>query len=376
MIKFDAFVCTTCGKSYPIDTHDWRCACGGFFEFRERPPLDAAAIDSTQPGQWRYRALLPLDPDWVPITLGEGNTPLIEVDWEGHTVQLKLESQSPTGSFKDRGAAVLITALHGLGIQRVVEDSSGNAGASLAGYAARAGIGCDVCVPASAAGPKLAQMEAYGAEVIEIKGRREYAALAAWAAAAHGAYYASHVYSPFFLAGIETLAYELWEQLGHRAPDAIVLPVGNGTRLLGIYHGFQRLYEAGLIAGQPRLFAVQAAACTPIYQAFRDGRETIEPAPSAPTVATGIAISQPVRAGQILAAVRATDGAVFSVTEEKILKARNQLARCGFYAEETSAVAMAALRELESALSVGELIVVPVTGHGLKTNRSQQGVSR
>ncbi len=371
MGRLDTFICTTCGTSYPIDTRDWRCACGGYFEFGVRPPLDAAAIDGTQPGLWRYRALLPLDPDWAPATLGEGNTPLVAINWEGRTVQLKLECQSPTGSFKDRGAAALVTALHGLGIQRVVEDSSGNAGASLAGYAARAGIACEVCVPASAAGPKLAQMEAYGAEVIEIKGRREYAALAAWAAAAHGAYYASHLYSPFFLAGIETLAYELWEQLGHRAPDGIVLPVGNGTLLLGIHRGFERLHEAGLIADQPRLFAVQAAACAPIYQAFQNGWEAIEPAPTAPTVASGIDISQPVRAGQILAAIRATDGAVFSVTEEKILKARNQLARCGFYAEETSAVPIAALGEVGSTLSAGELIVVPVTGHGLKTYRPQ-----
>jgi threonine synthase len=371
MVESNTFVCTTCGTSYPIDTHDWRCACGGFFEFGMRPPLDAAVIDGTQSGHWRYRALLPLNPEWVPVSLGEGNTPLVEVNWEGHSVQLKLESLSPTGSFKDRGAAVLITALHGLGIQRVVEDSSGNAGASLAGYAARVGIACEVCVPASAAGPKLAQMKAFGAEVIEIKGRREYAALAAWAAAAHGAYYASHVYSPFFLVGIETLAYELWEQLGHRAPDGIVLPVGNGTLLLGVHRGFQRLHEAGLIPRLPRLFAVQAAACAPIYQAFQNGREAIEPVSTAPTVASGIAIGQPVRAAQILAAVRATDGAVFSVTEEKILQVRNQLARCGFYAEETSAVPMAALRELGSILSSEELIVVPVTGHGLKTNRPQ-----
>jgi threonine synthase len=371
MIKLDTFICTACGKSHPIDTRDWRCACGGLFDFGRRLPVDAAEIDNTQPGLWRYRAFLPVDPNWAPITLGEGNTPLVKVAWEGRALQLKLESLLPTGSFKDRGAAVLITALHGLGIQRVVEDSSGNAGASLAGYAARAGIACEVCVPASAAGPKLAQMEAYGAEVIEIKGRREYAALAAWAAAAHGAYYASHVYSPFFLAGIETLAYELWEQLGHRAPDAIVLPVGNGTLLLGIHRGFQRLHEAGLTGGQPRLFAVQAAACPPIYQAFRSGREAIEPVATAPTVASGVAIGQPTRAGQILAAIRATDGAVFSVTEKEILEARNQLARCGFYAEETAAVATAALGELRSVLSPGELVVVPVTGHGLKTVQSQ-----
>ena len=185
------FVCTTCGKTYPLDAHDWRCSCGGFYEFQTRSAFETSRIDAAQPGLWRYRALLPVDPAWKPVTLGEGNTPLLPGEWNGQPTHFKLESLCPTGSFKDRGAAVLTTALHGLGIKRVVEDSSGNAGASLAAYAARAGITCEICVPSTAAGPKLAQMAAYGAEVIEIKGRREYAALAAWAAAAHGAYYAS-----------------------------------------------------------------------------------------------------------------------------------------------------------------------------------------
>jgi threonine synthase len=330
------------------------------------PPFEAGQIDAGQRGLWRYRALLPLDPSWPAVTLGEGDTPLVRVDWQGQPLTFKLESLAPTGSFKDRGAAVLVTALRGLGIQRVVEDSSGNAGASLTAYAARAGITCDVCVPASAAGPKLAQMTAHGAEVIEIKGRREYAALAAWAAAAHGATYASHVYSPYFLAGTETMAYELWEQLDHRAPAAMVLPVGNGTLFLGAYRGFRRLHQAGLVAHLPRLFAVQASACAPIYQAFVAGQEVVEPVAPQPTAATGIAIGQPVRGAQILAAVRATGGAVVTVTEEEIGQARNRLALQGFYVEATSATAVAALDRLRDTLAGVESVVVPLTGHGLK----------
>ena len=324
----------------------------------------------TQSGLWRYRKLLPLDPAWAPVTLGEGNTPLVSVDWDGLPLLFKLESVAPTGSFKDRGAAVLVTALRGLGVERVVEDSSGNAGASLAAYAARASIGCEVCVPHPAARPKVAQMTTCGTEVIQIKGKREYAALAAWAAAAHGAYYASHVYSPYFLAGTETVAYELWEQLDRHSPSAVLLPLGNGTLLLGIYHGFQRLCDAGLIARLPRLFGVQAEACAPIYRAFVEGRDSIESRESAPTIARSIAILYPARGAQVLAAVRATGGAIFCAGEEEILAARNQLARRGFYVEETAAAALAVLPDLGELLSgsAGEPIVVPLTGHGLKTS--------
>jgi threonine synthase len=365
MPSSNVFLCTTCAKTYPLDSRDWRCECGGLFDLKDRPPWDPTQIDASQPGQWRYRRMLPLDPAWESVTLGEGDTPLLPLDWEGREIHFKLESMCPTGSFKDRGASVLITALRGLGVEHVVEDSSGNAGASLAAYSARAGLTCEICVPDTAAGPKLAQIAAYGAEVIQIKGRREYAALAAWAAAAHGAFYASHVYSPFFLAGTETLAYELWEQLGHRAPGALVLPVGNGTLLLGAYHGFRRLHQAGLIAAMPRFFAIQVDACAPIYQAFHEGRDVVGPVVPAQTVARGIAIKQPARGGQILDAVRATEGAVLTITEEEIERARNRLARRGFYVEETAAVPVAALKDIP--VSVSEPVVVPLTGHGLKT---------
>jgi threonine synthase len=369
MAQSNAFVCTTCGKPYPLDTNDWRCSCGGLFELESRPPFDPQGIDTTKPGLQRYRSLLGLEPGWELVTLNEGNTPLVEVDWDGQALLFKLESQNPTGSFKDRGAAILVTALRGLGLKRVVEDSSGNAGASLAAYSARAGIACEICIPNTASGPKLAQMQAYGAEVIEVKGKREYASLAAWAAAAHGAYYASHVYNPFFLVGTETIAYELWEQLGQRAPTAMIMPVGNGTLLLGAYRGFLRLREAGLIAGMPCLIAVQTAACAPIYHAYSNGRDTTDPIVPAATLASGIAISLPARSAQIVAAVRATKGTVVPVTEAEIAETSARLARQGFYVEETSAVAVAALpslAEVLETLSTGP-IVVPLTGHGLKT---------
>ncbi|MGQ9598332.1 MAG: pyridoxal-phosphate dependent enzyme [Anaerolineae bacterium] len=367
MMGTQRFICQACGTVYPLDTREWRCACGGLFDLESWPCLDPVQIDTTQPGLWRYHAWLPLASDWKPLTLGEGWTPLVPVEWDGYPVWFKVESLSPTGSFKDRGAAVLVTALRGLGIERVVEDSSGNAGASLAAYAARAGMKCEICVPSTAAGPKIAQMVAYGAEVVQIKGKREYAALAAWAAAAHGTYYASHVYHPYFLAGIGTFSYELWEQRRDIETMALVFPVGNGTFLLGAYRGFQRLHQAGLISRIPTLYGVQAAACAPIAHAFVHDRHSIEPVAIGTTVASGIAIGQPVRGAEVLAVVRATGGAVVSVEEDEIKNTYECLAARGFYVEETAAAAVAALPQLRERLGSASSTVVPLTGHGLKT---------
>lgn len=371
MISDRCFVCVTCGRQYPLGTRDWHCACGGLFELADWPAFDPDRIDPAQPGLWRYRHLLPLDPAWEPVSLGEVQTPLADVPWAGTSCEFKIESALPTGSFKDRGAAVLLTALRGLGVKHVVEDSSGNAGASVAAYAARAGIASDICVPDTSAGPKIAQMAAYGAEVIQIRGKREYAALAAWASAAHGGYYASHVFNPFFIAGMETLAYELWEQLGRRAPCCIVLPVGSGTLLLGIYHGFRRLHAARLVGRLPSLVAVQAAVCAPIYHAFCHGLDTLEPVQCKQSIASAISIGQPPRGAQVLDAVRATGGAVLAVDEDEIVAAREALARTGFYVEDSAAAAPAAVARgqragLPAAGSDGRCVVI-LTAHGLKT---------
>ena len=372
MRQANAFACTTCEKSYPLDTREWRCSCGGLFDFEHWPPFDPDRFKPAEPGLWRYRHLLPLEPDWQPVSLGEGHTPLVPMSWAGHPFRAKCETVAPTGSFKDRGAATLVTALRGLGIEHAVEDSSGNAGASLAAYAARGGLKCEIFVPDTAAGPKLDQMRFHGAGVVEIAGTRQDAALAAWAAARRGARYASHVYDPFFVAGIETLAYELWEQLDRRAPGAIVLPVGNGTLLLGVYRGFRRLRNAGLIWREPRLLAVQAKACSPIALAFQQGSDRAERVAIAPTIASGIAIAQPARGTEILSAIRASGGAALAVGEQEIGDARNQLAQRGLYVEGTAAVAAAGLAHLPyNAAEAQAPTVVLLTGHGLKNDRGQ-----
>ena len=362
------FRCIRCEREYPLGTREWRCRCGGLFELAG--PASRFSKDEIieERSIWRYRAALRL-PEGVPqITLGEGWTPLVDEAIYGLPVRFKLEFLMPTGSFKDRGAAVLVSFLKHLGVKEVVEDSSGNAAASLAAYCARAGIRARIFVPSYASLGKLKQIQAYGAELVPVPGSRAEAARAAEEAVEAGSYYASHYWNPFVLEGLKTLAYELAEQLSWRAPDNLIFPSGQGTFLLGTYHGFRGLFEAKLVEKLPRLFAVQAEACAPIAIAFQQGLE--EPAEIEPreTVAEGVRIAKPIHGAQVLTAIKKTDGAALAVTEEEIEQAQGELARRGLFIEPTSAVAVAGLKRLveQGAIKPEELTVVPLTGSGLK----------
>jgi threonine synthase len=358
--------CSACQRTYPLDTRAWRCECGGVFELEGTRPFSRQAVKPDEPTLWRYRAMLPLEQEEHIVSLGEGFTPLVEANVYGLPVLCKLEFLAPTGSFKDRGTTVLVSALQEMGVTKVVEDSSGNAAASLAAYCVRAGITARIFVPAHASPAKLAQIAVYGAELVPVEGPREKAAEAAQKAAKK-TYYASHYYNPFSLEGLKTFAYEVWEELGGRAPHNLVFPVGHGTLLLGAYRGFRDLRAAGLIERLPRLFAVQARACAPLYRAYRQGLETPLPTHEGGTIAEGIRIARPVRGEQILRAIRETEGAVLAVDEGEIQWARQHLVRLGLYIEPTSAVALAGLRKLDKAIAPDEITVVPLTGSGLKS---------
>jgi threonine synthase len=317
-------------------------------------PLDARA-PLAGAGVWRYLPWLPVD---EPVSLGEPTTPLVA----HRGVQVKLEGALPTGSFKDRGAAVLVAALRAAGVERVVEDSSGNAGAALAAYCARAGIACAIHAPASAPPAKVAQLRAFGADVVLVDGPRAAATASAERAAAGDVAYASHARSPLYLAGTMTFAFELHEQLGG-APDAVVIPTGGGALMLGAALGFDALRRAGLVDRVPRLVAAQAAACAPLVDAMASGAEAPAPVTPRPSLADGIQIGAPVRGRQILAALRATGGTAVAVSEDAIAGAHRDAARHGLLVERTSAVALAAL----DALALDGTVVVAATGHGLKT---------
>lgn len=316
-------------------------------------------------GLWRYREALPLPPEARPVSLGEMCTPLLAVDDPACRLYLKLDFLFPTGSFKDRGAAVLLTKVRALGVSHVVEDSSGNAGAAVAAYAAAAGVSATIYVPASAPQAKTSQIALYGAKLVQVPGTRSETTAAAQEDARQR-YYASHVWNPFFLEGVKTIAFELWEQLGGRAPDVVITPVGHGTLLLGLFNGFTYLLRAGAIQALPRIIGVQAAAVAPLAAALADSR--LPGIEGGATLADGIAIAHPLRWRQIVAAVRASGGAIVTVTEQEIVQAARQWAQRGILMEPTSATALAAYAAMRNTGSFARssTVVVPVTGSGIK----------
>jgi threonine synthase len=359
--------CPECQTQADLRADRYGCSCGGAWEPAEASTFDASRIDQTDASIWRYRDLFALDPGTLPVRFGAGWTPLLPVRLGEHEVHVKLEYFAPTASFKDRGTEVMITILAAQGVTHVADDSSGNAGASVAAYAARAGMQADVFVPAYASPAKQAQIAVYGAHIHPIPGPRLNAKLAVLEAARQGINLASHSYHPGFLLGQESVAWEVWEQLGHRAPDWYVVPVGQGVHLLGVWLGFRRLLAAGLIQRLPRLVGVQPERLAPVARAFAAGLDTV-PAldASAPSIAEGLAIAQPVRGRRLLQALRETNGACVTVSEEDILAAQHELALKGLYVEPTSAAAPAALATVAGWAAPGDKIVIPLTGSGLK----------
>ena len=315
---------------------------------------------------------MPLDRQYFDaVTLGEGNTPIIGLPSIGAKLGLmslsaKLEYLNPTGSFKDRGTSVVIAMALRHGVQEVVEDSSGNAGASVSAYAGRAGIKAHIFAPSSAPEAKLRQIKAYGAEVHSIEGPREATTTAAVAYyMQHGLVYASHVMSPYFVEGTKIFAYEIFEQSDGDLPRHIVMPVGNGSLLLGALKGFSELKSGGHIAEIPRLHGVQAEGVMPIVAAFR-GEQAHQ---TSNTVAGGIAVGSPARVDEIVRAIEATDGTATAVSDADILEWRDTLAQTeGVYGEPTSAAAFAGLARLveQGTIRPNERVLVPITGFGLK----------
>ncbi len=358
------FGCVDCGEVYSFTTQAVMCHCGGAFQFVRSPQFRRGEVCRDEHGLWRYRRFL--IPEAVdPVTLGEGWTPLIEVQAFGRTIGLKLENLNPTGSFKDRGAAVLVSVLKIQDITSVHDDSSGNAGAALAAYAARAGIRARLFVPKSAAAQKLAQIRIYGAALEVIDGPRSEAARAAEEEAVKpDTYYASHIWNPFSVFAHKTIAYELWEQLGERAPDAVVLPLGHGSQLLGLAQGFEELYQIGVIERVPQLFGVQAEVCAPLWAMHRSDANT--PVAEKTTLAEGVRIIHPIRAKQVLEAITRSGGDILAATEDEIIDGIRTLAHFGIMVEPTSALVWPALTQVSSRLPQNAMIVASITGSGQK----------
>lgn len=358
--------CASCRRTYPLERPLWRCDCGSHLNLTSGPGLVRSDIRGERNSLWRYQAALPLTKP-PRISFGEGRTPLIDGVWSGASVSFKLEFCSVSGSFKDRGIAVMVNYLDQCGIREVVEDSSGNGGAALATYSARAGFACRIFIPAATSSAKVTQIAASGAELVRIDGTREQVAEAAMREAGQR-FYASHNWQALFVEGIKTLGYELWEDLGFSAPDNIVVPLGGGSNLIGCWLAFSELKRRGEIARMPRLFGIQAMNCSPLYLSFVEGDDRLRDMTSAPTIAEGIAVARPIRVRECLEAMRGSEGGCVAVTEKEIHNALADLAHQGLFVEPTSAVAAAGLRRLieKGSITDGQRTILVLTGTGLK----------
>ncbi|WP_338726840.1 threonine synthase [Haladaptatus sp. DJG-WS-42] len=357
------YACTSCNRTSDAGPDEpWRCVCGHALDFADRPLPDRPAPDptalDTRPGLWTFQEFLPMEPR---VTLGEGWTPLVDAsDWDA---QFKLEYVFPTGSFKDRGATTTLSWAKQLGVETVIEDSSGNAGAAIATYAARAGIDAEIYVPADVKPAKRRAIKRAGATVVPIEGGRGAVTDACIEAVERGeGWYASHAWNPAFFAGTQTVAFELAAQRDWDVPDAVVLPLGHGTLFLGAYRGFKALLDAGWTDEMPRLLGAQAAGFAPIAE------ELHGPSDAENDVADGIQIRDPARKAQLLAAIEATGGDAIAVEAPETEVELDRLHRAGFYVEPTCASAtagLAAYRE-RGAIDDSDDVVVPLTGSGLK----------
>ena len=361
------YICSACGRQEDVATRKPHCDCGGLWKLDYRPPeFDLREIDRGEWSMFRYRRFMALqDETWRDITLGEGMTPIVRLDGD---VLLKMDYFMPTLSFKDRGAAVLIAHCRSIGVDSVVQDSSGNAGNSVAAYCGRAGIACEIFVPEGTSPKKIDMIRAHGAVCTVVPGTRDHCAdVCREKVERDGVYYANHVYNPFFYEGTKTYIYEVYEQL-HRIPANIVIPVGNGTLFLGVMHGLEELLAAGCIGSMPQIIALQAETCDPLLRAANEGSTepvTVDPAP---TLAEGIAIGRPMRGREILEYAGKYGVRFIHAPESAILDARAKLAANGIYCEHTAAANYAAYQAYCEKYGETKDCLITMCGAGLKSD--------
>ncbi len=363
------FRCIQCNTSYKKSPLRYQCDCGSPLSIRKHASR-RYSVDFITRSLWRYRSTFPITADTLPITLDEGITPIFPLIADDASHYVKLDYLCPTGSYKDRGASVLITYLNALGVTEIVEDSSGNAGAAIAAYAARAGIRCTIYCPKSTSKSKLNQISAYGAELKLIPGNRM-ATTEAVKKAAEKTCYASHNWHPVFLEGTKTIAYEIIEQFSGTPPTHVICPVGFGSVYLGLYIGFMELYDEDIIDRIPRLLGVQTNTCCPIYNAYISKSSSIaRMVQTAPTLAEGITAELPIRAQRILEAIDDTDGAFTIVNDDDIQAGMRTLAENGIYVEPSSAVVVKGYEKFQAQgiIREGDTTVSILTGSGLKAS--------
>ena len=363
-MKYEA-KCVKCQNrsSNPLD---YKCSCGAPLEVSMQGIFKKEAIRKDNYTIWRYSEFFPYIERNQIVSLGEGWTPLIKF---AKGVYFKLDFLNPTGSFKDRGSAVLISAVHRIVKEMngyISEDSSGNAGASIAAYAARAGLKAKIYVSAAVSGPKFNQILFYGAEVKRVAGERSNVAAEAQKLE-QGKFYIGHIWHPIFRDGVKTLTYEIFEQLEWKPPDRIYLPVSAGTLLLGVICGLEDLVNSGVIEEFPTIVACQTRQVSPLYHKLKNLPYT--PPEKIASIADALVSTNPPLLDLMVEKMRRVGGDAEVVDEDEIYAAFVELARSGIFVEPSSAVAYAAYKKQVDAgkASKDEVNVIVLTGSGLKS---------
>lgn len=357
--------CLKCGRTYEADPWTIVCPhCGGLMEpvFRRKPLGISWSLFRTRKfGVWRYRELLPRV---EPVTMGEGGTPLIDLD---KGVWVKFEGTNPTGSFKDRGMTLAVSLARKAGVRSVICASTGNTSASMSAYASRAGMKSFVVLPrGKVARGKLAQALLHGAIIIEVDGPFDMAleVILRVSGRERGLYPLNSI-NPWRLEGQKTLAYEIADEIG--VPDWVILPVGNAGNISAVWKGFRELKDLSLIERTPRLAGIQAEGASPIARAFKEGMEEPLFTEDPETVATAIRIGKPVNWPKAFRALKESRGIAEVVSDEEILEAQRSLGKRGIGVEPASAAAYAGyLKLLGNEISRDERVVLVATGHALK----------
>ncbi|MEM2117474.1 MAG: pyridoxal-phosphate dependent enzyme [Candidatus Bathyarchaeia archaeon] len=358
--------CSECNHSSP-NLLNYKCQkCSHPLNIQLKLKFEPKKIHKENRSLWRYAEFFPYIKKEDIITLGEGWTPLTKLSGN---VYVKMESLNPTGSFKDRGSAILISAVHKQIKKKkgyIAEDSSGNAGASIAAYATRANLKAKIYVPENVAGPKFNQIQFYNAEVTKVKGNRSKVAEEAQKPE-KGKFYAGHILHPLFRDGIRSLAYEIAEQLDWQAPERVYLPVSAGTLLLGVINGFKHLTESNIIKKIPKIIACQTQQVSPLYHLFKDLRYA--PPEKVTSIADALVSTNPPLLELMVKSLKETNSDAIIVNENEILEAFKELARLGFFVEPSSAVAYASYKKQlnNKEASKNEKTVIILTGTGLKT---------
>jgi threonine synthase len=333
----------------------------------ERDPVALTRSWSGRPrGMWRFRELLPLRPGEEPVSLGEGDTPLVSMRRLGEELELRLvlkdEGRNPTGSFKDRGLSAAVTRAARDGVERFVIPSAGNAGAALSAYAARAGLPARVYLPADTPGGVRSRIRRYGAEMEEVEGLiTDCGERASAHAEETGAFDVSTLREPYRLEGKKTMMLEIAEALGWRAPDAIVYPTGGGTGLIASWKVLGELSELGILEASTRMYAVQSEGCAPMVRAWREGRDEADPWEDARTDAWGLRVPSALGDFLILRALRESGGGAVAVPDSEMHAAAREIGRReGVDAAVEGGATLAAARRLREAgeLRAGETVVL------------------